>query len=138
MNLEAAKSAVTTAIGRMNALFYKPLFDEWVLVSLQADRGGILAYNGPRAEGFQKQFAADVVPLCREMADKRFTVGDFEFARETPGTHFDACIRIGGAGYLFCNHTAKSMAEIRQDPRWLQAQKAFVALSELFRADPLE
>jgi hypothetical protein len=30
------------------------------------------------------------------------------------------------------------MAEIRKDPRWLQAQKAFVELSNKFRADPLE
>ena len=65
-------------------------------------------------------------------------VGDFEFVHDGHGTHFDACIRLGRAGYLFCNHTTKSMTDIRQDRLWLAAQKPFVELSAKFRADPLE
>lgn len=30
MNLADARSAVVLALGRMNALYQKPLFDEWV------------------------------------------------------------------------------------------------------------
>jgi hypothetical protein len=138
MHLDVAKSTITAALARMNALFNKPLFDEWVVVSFETGRDAVLAYQGPRAESFRKEFADDILPLSREMADKRLAVGDFDFAREATSTRFDACIRIGAAGYLLCNNTAKSMAEIRQDPRWIQAQKAFVALSNTFRADPLE
>jgi hypothetical protein len=138
MNLVTAESLVTAALGRMNALYSQTVFDEWVVLSLQAGRAGILAYQGPRAESFQRQFAADVEPLRAEMEGKSLAVGDFEFAPAAAGTRFDACLRIGQASYLICNHTGKSMAEIRQDPRWLRAQKPFVELSGKFRADPLE
>jgi hypothetical protein len=138
MNLDSARSLVTAALGRMNALYSQIVFDEWVVVSLQPDGGGILAYQGPRAKSFRKQFAADVAPLYAEMAGKRLEVGDFEFAPAAAGTRYDACLRVGAASYLIANHTGKSMAEIRRDPRWLQAQKAFLELSSRFRADPLE
>ena len=42
--------AVTLALGRMNALYNKPVFDEWVLVKLASEKGAILFYHGPRAE----------------------------------------------------------------------------------------
>jgi hypothetical protein len=138
MNLDTARSHITAAFGRMNALYNQTVFDEWVVVSLQPDRGGILAYHGPRAESFRKQFVDDVAPLYAEMAGKHLEVGDFEFAPEAAGTRFDACLRVGAAGYLIGNHTGKSMTEIRRDPRWLQAQKAFLELSNRFRTDPLE
>ena len=138
MNLDSAKALITTALGRMTALYNKTAFDEWVLVSLDSDRGSILAYHGPRLESYRRRFADDIVPLRAEMTGQHLAVGDFGFALEAPGTHFDGCVRVGGASYLLCNHTGKSMAEIRADPRWLQAQKAFVEMSEKFRADPLE
>ncbi len=138
MNLDSARSLITAALARMNALYSQTVFDEWVVVSLQPDRGGILAYHGPRAESFQKQFADDVAPLYGEMAGKRLEVGDFEFAPAATGTRFDACLRVGAASYLIANHTGKSMSQIRGDPRWLQAQKAFLDLSNRVRADPLE
>jgi hypothetical protein len=72
------------------------------------------------------------------MTGKQLAIGDFEFAPDAAGTHFDACLRLGAASYLICNHTTKSMAQIRQSPNWLAAQKPFVELSEKFRADPLE
>ena len=137
MNLVTAESLIATALGRMNALYSQTVFDEWVVLSLQASRGGILAYHGPRAENYQRRFAADVEPLRAEMEGKNLAVGDFEFAPAAVGTRFDACLRIGQASYLICNHTGKSMAEIRQDPLWLHAQKPFVELSGKFRADPL-
>jgi hypothetical protein len=138
MKLAAARSLITAALGRMNALYSRTVFDEWVVVSLQPDRGSILAYDGPRAGEFRQRFAGDIGPLRNEMTGKRFAVGDFEFAPAATGTRFDACLRIGEAGYLICSHTGKSMAEIRKDPRWLQAQTAFVELSGKFCADPLE
>jgi len=138
MNLEAAKSLIAESLGRMTVRYGAPVFDEWVVVSLQDGHTGILAYNGPRAESFHRRFAADVVPLRNEMTGKQLAIGDFEFAPDATGTHFDACLRTGPASYLICNHTAKSMTQIRQSPNWLAAQKPFVELSEKIRADALE
>lgn len=137
MNLADARSAVLAATGRMNALYQKPLFDEWVLVKLAQEQGAVLAYEGPRAEQYQRRFKTDIAPLQVEMEGRKMAVGDFEFAPNAHGAHFDACIRLGPAAYLFCNHTTKSMTEIRQDPLWLAAQKPFLDLATKFREDPL-
>lgn len=138
MNLADARSHVVVALGRMNALYQQPLFDEWVLVKLAKEQGAILSYDGPRADSYQRRFKTDVAPLQVEMEGRNMAVGDFEFAPNAHGAHFDACIRIGPAAYLFCNHTTKSMTDIRQDPNWKAAQKAFLDLASKFRGDPLE
>lgn len=138
MNLADARSAVLLALGRMNALYQKPLFNEWILVKLARTERAILAYEGPRAESYQRRFKTDIAPLQVEIEGRKMAVGDFEFAPHAHGAHFDACIRLGSAAYLFCNHTTKSMTDIRQDPLWLEAQKPFVALATEFRGDPLE
>ena len=138
MNLADARSAVLLALGRMNALYQKPLFDEWVLVKLARTEGAILAYEGPRAESYQRRFKTDIAPLQVEIEGRKMAVGDFEFASHAHGAHFDACVRLGSAAYLFCNHTTKSMTDIRKDHLWLEAQKPFVALATEFRSDPLE
>jgi hypothetical protein len=138
MNLDDARSAVILALGRMNTLYQQPVFDEWMLVKLTASQDAILAYQGPRAESYKGKFKADIGPLRTELEQRRLAVGDFGFAPDAKGTGFDACIRLGPAGYLFCNNTAKSMGDIRQNPLWLAAQKAFVDLSAIFRSNPLD
>ncbi len=138
MNLEDARTAVILALGRMNALYQQPVFDEWVLAKLTSGQGAILYYQGPRADSYKKQFIADSAPLGAEVGQSRLNAGDFIFAPDASGTHFDACIRLGATSYLFCNHTKRSMAEIRQNPQWLAAQKPFVELAAKFHADPLE
>lgn len=138
MNLEDARSAVIHAIGRMNALYATPVFDEWVLVKLASESGLILAYAGPRAESYKRKFLEDVIPLRTELGQGPLAVGDFAFAPDAGGTRFDACVRLGAASYLFCNNTTKSMTDIRRNPRWIEAQKPFVALSAAFQTDPLE
>lgn len=140
MNLADARTAVIQALGRMNALYRQPLFNEWVLVKLAREQGAgaILAYDGPRADSYQTRFKSDISPLQAEIEARKLAVGDFEFARAAHGTYFDACIRLGAGAYLFCNHTTKSMIEIRKDPLWLEAQRPFVELASRFRADPLE
>jgi hypothetical protein len=137
MNLADARSTITLALGRMNALYQKPVFDEWMLVKLSSDQSVILGYDGPRAESYQRKFREDIVPLRAELDECDLAVGDFAFAPDAAGTAFDACIRLGPASYLFCNNTAKAMADIRQNPLWLAAQKPFVDLSGKFRVDPL-
>ena len=138
MNLDTARSTVIAAISRMNALYNKPVFDEWVLVKLASEQGAILAYSGPRADSYQKKFKEDIRLLRDELESRHMAVGDFAFVADGDGTNYDACIRLGKGAYLFCNHTGKSMAEIRQDPLWREAQVPFVQLSQLFARDPLE
>jgi hypothetical protein len=138
MNLDAARTAVIAALGRMNAAYRQPVFDEWVLVSFKPQRGAILAYSGPRAESYKKTFTADVQPLRTELDQRKLAVGDFAFVPSATGTQHDACLRLGEGSWLFCNHTQKSMQDIRQNPLWREAQVPFVELSEQFRSDPLE
>jgi len=139
MNISDARHAINQALARMNALYTQVVFDEWVLVVLEREKGALLSsYNGPRAELYQRKFKEDVQPIRTELEQHKLAVGDFVFVPNAIGTHFDACIRLGASSYLFCNNVEKSMADIRLNPLWLEAQKPFVDLSAKFRADPLE
>lgn len=138
MTLDEARTAIIATLGRMNAIYTATLFDEWVLVSLKPEGGSILAYHGPRAESFKKSFNSDIQPLRAEMSDQKLAVGDFIFAAKAASTQHDACVRIGGSSYLFCNNTTKTMGDIRQSPLWRDAQAPFVKLCELFRDNPVE
>ena len=137
MNLETASKNIEICRGRMDVLYHKPVFDEWVVVGFAQGKTEILAYTGPRAESFTKQFHRDSGPLFAEMQGKRYSVGDFEFVDQARGSHFDACVRLGETAYLLCNNTYGSMSELRADSRWREAQKPFVDLTEKVRADPL-
>jgi hypothetical protein len=137
MDLAAARQQIESSFARMDALYLRPLFDEWAILSLAAQQG-ILAYSGPRAETFRQQFPEDVEPLRAMLAGRPFDPGEFEFAAEADGTRYDACLKLGSTSFLVCNHTTQEMAEIRRDPKWLNAQSAFFDLCEKFRADPLE
>ena len=138
MDLATARQNIFDSFERMRALYLKPVFDEWVILSPGAKHGGVLAYSGPRIEEFREKLPDDVKPLLAQVTGRALAVGDFEFTAEGDGTRYDALLRLGNASYLVCNNLAKSMAEVRADPRWLKAQAAFVDLSEAFRADPLE
>ena len=138
MNLADARTAVANAVNRMQSAYGRAVFDEWVLVSLRADRGAILAYDGPRPDTYKQQFTLDLSALLHEIATQRLSVGDFAFATSAESTRYDACLRAGESSYLFCNHTQKTMTEIRQSPTWLAAQKVWVELAAKFGADPLE
>jgi hypothetical protein len=137
MNLPDAHVAVLQTLAKMKSIYGQPVFNEWVLVKLARDAGAVLAYDGLRADLYQATFKKDIAPLQAEMESRKMAVGDFEFVPVAHGTHFDACIRLGPAAYLFCNHTTKSMVDIRRDPKWLEAQKPFVELAAKFRGDPL-
>jgi hypothetical protein len=137
MILADARNLVIAALGRMSTTYGSPVFDEWVLVSLKPERGAILSYSGPRAESYKQQFTLDLKSMLAEMAGQKLSVGDFAFAAAAHGTHYDACLRLGDSSYLFCNHTTKTMNDIRENPRWRDAQVHFAGLSEKFRTDPL-
>jgi hypothetical protein len=138
MILADARNVIIATLGRMNTTYGSVIFDEWVLVSLKPDRGAILSYQGPRAESYKQQFTLDLKSMLAELSGQKLSVGDFAFAATAQGTHYDGCLRLGDSSYLFCNHTTKTMADIRLDPRWRDAQVHFASLSEKFRNDPLE
>jgi hypothetical protein len=138
MNLADARTTIATALARMNTAYGQVVFTEWVLVSIRADRGAILAYEGPRPEKYKQQFTLDLGTMLRELAGQKLGVGDFAFASDAAGTHYDACMRLGESSYLFANHIMRTMTEIRDHPLWLNAQKPWVELSQKFAADPLE
>jgi hypothetical protein len=137
MNLADARTALIAAIGKMNSLYGRTLFDEWVLVSLKPERGTILAYSGPRQDKYKQSFTTDLKALQKELEDHKLAIGDFAFAASAEGENYDCCMRLGESGYLFCNNTTKTMSELRQDPKWLQAQKRWAELSHQFIGDPL-
>lgn len=137
MDLTTARQHILNAFARMDALYRRPLFDEWAILT-SAQIAGVIAYSGPRGERFQHQLVEDAAPLLEAAAGRPFNAGDFEFATDAGGTRYDACIKLGEQCYLICNHTTRAMAEIRKDPKWLKAQAVFFELSEKFRADPLQ
>lgn len=138
MNLTDARVLVQAAIERMRLAYGAVVFDEWALLATTAKHGGVLAYGGPRLESFRQCFATDVELLRSAAAGQSLAVGDFLFALEAAGTRYDALLRVGAGSFLVCNHTQKTMMEIRAEPTWLRAQTAFVELAEDFRTDPLE
>jgi hypothetical protein len=137
MDLETARRHIQEYADRMRGLNAQPLFDEWAILGLAGTGGSVLAYRGPRAELFLRSVAVDAEPLRARSAGKQFAEGDIEFASDAVGTKYDAFIKVGATSYLVLNHTAKTMSEIRADPKWLSAQAVLFELSEKFRADPL-
>ena len=137
MTLDQATKLIESCAGQMNARYKKVVFDEWAVVSLAAGKGRVLAYIGPRKEGFQKNFLTDVGALREGLLNEKYSVGDFEFARHGVGSAFESFMVVGQGIYLICNNTVQSMDGITKDPLWLGAQVPFVELSEKFRADPL-
>ena len=137
MTLEQATKLIKSCAEQMNARYKKIVFDEWAVISLAARKGRVLAYIGPRREGFQKNFYRDVGTLREGLANGEFNVGDFDFARHGVGPAFESFMVVGQGTYLICNNTVQSMDAITQEPLWLGAQVPFVELSDKFRADPL-
>jgi hypothetical protein len=121
----------------MDAQYGQVVFDEWAIISLTIPKGRVLAYIGPRKEGFQKNFRTDVGALREGLLNPKYSVGDFEFARHGVGPAFEAFMVMGRGVYLICNNTVQSMDTITQDPLWLATQVPFVELSEKVRDNPL-
>jgi hypothetical protein len=137
MTLEQATKLIESCAGQMNARYQKVVFDEWAIVSMADHKGQLLAYIGPRKEGFQKNFLTDAGALRQGLRSQEYTVGDFEFSRHGLGPAFESFMVVGKGLYLICNNTVQSMDGITKDPLWLSAQEPFVDLSEKFRSEPL-
>jgi len=138
MELSVAERHIRTCLAQMRASYLQTVFDEWAILAVPAAAGGVLIYEGPRPEKFRGHLPDDAELLRAQTAGKQFAEGDIEFAAEAVGTRYDAFMKIGATSYLVLNHTGRTMAEIRRDAKWLDAQAALFGLSEKFRADPLE
>ncbi len=137
MTLDEANKLVDECAKRMNALYRKPVFDEWAIVAFPQQQGRVLAYTGPRKDDFHKNFTSDLKDLRVELLSNTHGIGDFEFARNATGTTVEAFMVVGQGIYLICNNTSADMDTITKDPLWLSAQAPFVELSDKFRANRL-
>jgi hypothetical protein len=137
MTLDEAISHIKSCAKEMDARYGRTVFDEWAVVSLAENKARVLAYLGPRNDGFLKNFAQDLGALRAELLKETYGAGDFEFARHGIGTGFESFLVLGRAHYLICNNTRESMDTITKNPRWLAAQVPFAELSEKIRAHPL-
>jgi len=137
MTVDQANQLIRSCANKMNARYEKVVFDEWAIISLAQNKARLLAYNGPRKEGFQKNFLNDAGSLRAGLLTREYHAGDFEFARDGVGPAFESFMALGNRNFLICNNTVQSMDGIAKDPLWLGAQVPFVELSEKFCADPL-
>jgi hypothetical protein len=138
MDIESAHRHIQSCLDRMRAVYLRPVFDEWAILGTTAGAGAVLAYQGPRPDQFRRSIAADAEPLRSHTAGKPLAEGDLEFASDAAGTKYDAFMKVGPTSYLVLNHTGKTLAEIRADPKWLAAQAVLFELTEKFRRDPIE
>lgn len=137
MTLDQAAKQIRRCSQKMNDLYGRVVFDEWVVISLAQHKARILFYAGPRNDDFLKNFASDLGSLRAELLNSKYSIGDFEFSRYGVGTGFEAFVVLGDGIYLICNNTQASMEDITKDPKWLNAQVPFAELSETIRPDPL-
>lgn len=137
MTLNQATKWIRICAEQMDAWYKRAVFDEWAVISLTGRKGRVLAYIGPRREGFQQNFLTDVGVLREGLLNPKYSVGDFEFARNGVGSAFESFMVVGQGIYLICNNTVQSMDSITKDSLWLGAQVSFVELSDRFRASPL-
>lgn len=136
MDTTTAVTLLQRCRDRMRALYGDVVFDEWAAVTLGSGGDMLRHYEGPRLETFRKRFTTDVKPLQAELEGRKLAVGEFSFVPDAPGTAYDVCVHAGPRIYVLGNHTQRTMTEIRKDPRWLDAQRAFVEMTEAFAADP--
>ena len=137
MTLDEATRQIRSCGQKMNDLYGKVVFDEWVIISLAQQKARILFYVGPRNDDFLKNFANDLGALRTELAHARHGVGDFEFTRHGVGTLFEAFLVLGEGIYLICNNTTNSMDGITKNGHWIEAQIPFVELSDKIRSNPV-
>ena len=137
MTLEQANQLIRTCADQMNTRYGRVVFDEWAIISLEDNKVRLLAYDGPRKDGFQSNFPSDVKALREGLLSGQNQAGDFEFTRHSVGTGFESFMVLGNDLFLICNNTVQSMDAIAKDPLWLGAQVPFVELSERVQADPV-
>ena len=137
MTLEEIGQQIKLCKDQMDACYGSPVFDEWAVVSLVEHRAKVLAYTGPRNDDFIQNFARDLGSLRAALTSGSYGPGDFEFARHSTGTGYEAFLVLNPGLFLICNNTSDSMESIAKNPKWLAAQVPFVELADRVRTSPL-
>src|ERR1043166_7074373 len=105
MNLNDAILRIEECLERMKALYGEPMFDEWLIIDFREDQGKALKYSGPRSAEFDSKFRSEMDGVKGLFAEHDYQPGNFEFARLSVSTRYDAAITIGPRIYLVFNHT---------------------------------
>ena len=58
MKLDQAVDLIKNCANRMNSMYGKTVFDEWVVLGFVAGKATLVRYMGPRQEGLSKEFRA--------------------------------------------------------------------------------
>lgn len=137
MTIDEATRSTKLCMDQMNSRYGSVVFDEWAILALQEQQARVLTYVGPRTEAFKHDFNKDLGSLRAGLADGDFQTGDFEFARHAVGTGIESFMVLGKGAYLICNNTQRTMSDIANNPKWLDAQVPFAELGDSFRGNPL-
>src|SRR6516165_9152193 len=100
MTLDEVTKQIQSCAQKMNELYGRVVFDEWVVISRARHKARILFYVGPRNDDFLTNFATDLGSLRDELLDSKYNIGDFEFSRHGVGTGFEAFVVLGEGIYL--------------------------------------
>ncbi len=100
MKLDRAVEAIKLCAEKMNGMYGRVIFNEWVLLSFADGGAKMVAYSGPRKEHFQSNFASDVEELRPRLLSHQCKPGDFEFAWYGSGTGFEAFMVVGESGSI--------------------------------------
>lgn len=137
MNFNDALFRVEGCLEQMKSLYGEPMFNEWLLADFRQGEGKALYYSGERNCEFESKFPSDFEGLIGLIATHDYQPGNFEFARLSGSTRYDAAITVAPRVYLVLNHTEKSMFQIRQKKTWVKAMVPFLELADHFQRDPL-
>jgi hypothetical protein len=137
MTFNDAIFRIEACLEQIKNLYGEPMFNEWLIADFRQGQGKALYYSGERTSEFDQKFPADFEGVRGLLADHDYQPGNFEFARLSGATRYDAVITIGPRVYLAFNHTEKSMFQIRQKETWVKALVPFFELADKFQRDPL-
>jgi hypothetical protein len=137
MNFNDALFRIEECLERMKGLYGEPMFNEWLIIDFREDQGKALYYSGPRSNEFDSKFRSDMDGLKGLFTEHDYQPGNFEFARLSVSTRYDAVITIAPRIYLVFNHTTMGMFQIRQKQGWINALVPFLELADKFQRDPL-
>lgn len=137
MKLKKAIELVEQTVSKMSLSSGRPIFNEWMIISLSGSGIELMYYSGPRSSASQKKISTDMRAIEDEMKQDKYTPGQFFFSQDAQGTLFDAFVVAGPKKYILFNNTLMKMTEITADPFWNKTQIHFVELSEHFHADAL-
>lgn len=134
MELSAAQERIAKTLAAMRSLYRQPVFDEWVIVSVQGGDVDVVSYQGDRENA---NLHRDVSSIYDSLTSKAHYPGEFDFTFDGYDELFDAYMAIGTGLFVLFNNTTASTEHITSSPLWRRAQGEFVNLGDAFAANPV-